>query len=577
MSYAGESEGAGMLEMPLKGQAKGNAAAEDGDADVDNDVETGELFVAPPPNDDDENGWCAKPAQMVLDVLASIVFWYLMLFVPLPSDNVCWIGFGCFVIVMILYRFWLIRQRSQELNIPYTTGVVKSRDKEVYLVATLHISPKAPIDVEDVVEETNPDVVMIELDEERLDRMRDDEVAERKLVREADLQQVRITAPGREDVTIYAQRATWNAEWAGDTISGGVVFDEQDAFGTNPTENLDGQLYLVRRGAAVAGEFAPFALKAHKAAGLGAAAVLVINKDGELPVNRLGGDSLTGDLKTALYTCSCSLPPVPVLLLPHDSGEQLRQIVAEKGRQHAKAEFEVRSDTYPRRTLRRRLCQGCALIFSGIGVLYGVIQCFAVEVGGEFLAGEIAAEKKRIPCVCIDVDLDRFWSRLGLAVLPTPQNLGQALLAWLAFPRILFRLLFPPSENIDIPGSMVLHVMSFPLRTWVAFALAGFCASFVTSNILQLFSTGAEKAAEGSGVVKVDKQEDRDALQAWIMLAIEMYMMPRIYDAVAASRDEAMYQSIVAKSRNLGSRKMVVVVGAGHANGILQRIHGRGL
>lgn len=163
---------------------------------------------------------------------------------------------------------------------------------------------------------------------------------------------------------------------------------------------------------------------------------------------------------------------------------------------------------------------------------------------------------------------------MGSALLPTPCNLGRSLLAWMAFPRVFFRVLFPARGSIDVVGSMVLHVLSFPLRTWVAFFLAGFCASSVTSKILELAGSGAERTAETTGVVK---EEDRDAVQAWIMLGIELYMMPRIYDAVAASRDEAMYQSIVAKCHEHGWKRMVVVVGAGHANGILERTRTRGL
>jgi len=119
---------------------------------------------------------------------------------------------------------------------------------------------------------------------------------------------------------------------------------------------------------------------------------------------------------------------------------------------------------------------------------------------------------------------------------------------------------------------MVLHAISFPFCTWVAFILAGFCSSFVTNHLLEWFGFGIEQAGESTGVV--DK-EDREVVQTWIMFAIEMYLLPQIYDAVAASRDEAMYLSIVEQS--CGRDRSVVVVGAGHANGILQRARSRGL
>ncbi|CAK0830850.1 unnamed protein product, partial [Prorocentrum cordatum] len=53
---------------------------------------------------------------------------------------------------------------------------------------------------------------------------------------------------------------------------------------------------------------------------------------------------------------------------------------------------------------------------------------------------------------------------------------------------------FPPRGNVDVIGSMVLHGASFSLMTWVAFILAGFCASLVTNSLLQLLGMGAEKA-----------------------------------------------------------------------------------
>jgi len=167
-----------------------------------------------------------------------------------------------------------------------------------------------------------------------------------------------------------------------------------------------------------------------------------------------------------------------------------------------------------------------------------------------------------------------FWSRLGFALLPTPCNLVKSALAWLAFPRVCFQFLFPSREAVDVFGGMFLHGASFPLKTWVAFGLAGMCASFVTNHILMLIGSGAELGAEESGVVH---KEDREQAQVWIMLAIELYMLPQIYDAVAASRDEAMYRAIVTQCRQFGARRMVVVVGAGHANGILQRVRASGL
>jgi len=520
--------------------------------------------------------WPAVVGQLLVDLVASVVFWYALLFLDLPGNSWYFV-FGSIVAAMVGWRLYRAYGPKEDwpLGIPYTCGFVSSNGKEVFLVATLHISPRAPRDVKAVIDLTNPDVAMIELDEERLDRMRDSDPLLPVEPDPEDLQPVSITVGGRETMTLRAQRALWNAEQSGETIRGDVVFDASNAYGLDGLgDAARGNLALVHRGSP-SGEFAPFALKAHNAGKGRAEALLVIDYDhqgSKLPVHRIGGSvSVVNDLRVAASTCSCGFPPVPVLLLSHHDGSRLLELCQEK---KAKAELEVMPDHYPRRTLRLRLCQAFALMFSGIGILYGIIQCFNVEVGAEFIAAEEAATARNIPCACIDVDLNQFWKRLGMAVIPTPCNLGHSMLAWLSFPRVVFRVLFPPRGNVDVIGSMVLHGASFSLMTWVAFILAGFCASLVTNSLLQLLGMGAEKAAESTGVVK---QEDSEDVQNFIMLGIELYMLPRIYEAVAASRDETMFRSIVSKGRELAAQKMVVVVGAAHSNGILQRIRARGL
>jgi hypothetical protein len=448
----------------------------------------------------------------------------------------------------------------------------------MFLVATIHISPKAPLDVIEVIEKTSPDVVMIELDDERLDKMKGPvEVPKDRKPKQEDLQEITIEMQGNEapeTIKMYAQRALWNAEWAGEALDGRLLFDQNNPYGL--IESKSGQTFkymsLVRRGAP-ADEFAPFALKAHLAARGGAGAVLIMNKDESLPMARIGtSNQISHDLKVAYYSRSCGFPPIPAFMITKSDGDKLMAALTDGTRVDGR--LRIREDAYPRRTLRKKLCQGCALIFSGIGILYGIIQCFAVEVGGEFIAAEETAYDKNLPCECIDSNLNDFWGRLGEALIPYPYNVIDAILAWLAFPRIALKALFPPRENVDVFGSMVIHAASFKIRTWVAFFLAGFCASWVTRHIMLLFTSGAERAAEHTGLVK---KEDREDTTDWILFFLQLYMLPRVFEAVAASRDEVMYRSIVAKSRQLGSKRMVVVVGAGHSNGILQRAHSRGL
>lgn len=475
------------------------------------------------------------------------------------------------LVAMACWRIYLARWLPPLCTepIPYTCGFAAANGKELFLVATVHISPRAPKDVEAVIGQIRPDIVMIELDEERLDDLREVDTP-------PDLQPFQAAEEGAEPMYLLAQRALWNAEHGGERICGSIVFDERNAFGlASWGEQARDALVLVRRGGpATAGRRAAFAVKAHTASEAGAKAVLVINSEPELPAYRIGTGSLAGNLRIAMHTRSCTFPPVPVLLLPQEEGERLRVACLGGRAGSVTGEFQVLADSYPRRTLRRELCQACALTFSGIGVLYWIIECLSVEVGGEFMMAEAAASARGIHCSCIDVDMDRLCSRISAALAPWPRNLLGALLAWLALPRLLFSVLFPTRSEIDAIGTTLLHALSFRCRTWAAFALAVACAGGIACGFLLLFGSGVAKAARGSGVIS---EKDSDTLQAAVMLILEMYMIARLYDAVAASRDEAMYRGLVARARERGAQRLVAVVGAAHANGILRQVRSRGL
>merc|ERR1719191_676823 len=126
--------------------------------------------------------------------------------------------------------------RAGEPQVPYTVGVCKSNGKTMFLVATIHISPRALADVEAVVEGTEPDIAMIELDDERLDRMRGpSEAPKENKPKEEDLQLIKVSQQGLDDVNIFAQRALWNAEMAGELIQGQLSYDRGNEYGLIPT------------------------------------------------------------------------------------------------------------------------------------------------------------------------------------------------------------------------------------------------------------------------------------------------------------------------------------------------------
>merc|ERR1712173_403481 len=113
-------------------------------------------------------------------------------------------------------------------------------------------------------------------------------------------------------------------------------------------------------------------------------------------------------------------------------------------------------------------------------------------------------------------------------------------------PRIAFQFLFPPRGTMDVLGVTFLHKASFPCKTWFSLILAAVCAKFISSNFLKLLASGAELLAEETGVVK-------KAAKTYILLAMHIYLLPQIYDAVVTSRDESMYEQIVKKCRQFAS------------------------
>lgn len=515
--------------------------------------------------------------DLVSDIIASVVFWlfFFKYFISM-SNTEFWIGFSVLALAMIAWRFWrashLLKQDDRKL--PYSCVSVLADGCEVFLVATVHISPKSPKDVKQVISEISPDLVMIELDPERLERLRGSENPSD----EEDLQPLTIDISSQQE-TLKAQRAIWNQKDAGSVVQGPIVFMQGNAYGNmkfGKGEVADA-ICLVQRGSGFNHKnqqaFAPFALKAFNAAAGGAKGVLIIDTEEDLPKGRMGTDTLVGDIKTALAVRSGGLPPIPALLLKRNDGLQLKESVCQG--KLPRAEFTILTDDrHPCRSLRSRLCQTVAMFASGIGVLYGVIKCFAVEVGGEFVAADAEASARGVTCVCVDVTVDRLWNRFAICLRPFPRNLAASLLAWLSFPRALSRSLFPPSDSADVIGIVSLNVLSFTLMTWVSFAVAGYCAGTVISMVLQGFSLGV---AESEETASGGNARSTAILQQWITFGFELYALPRVYEAIAASRDEAMYCGIAAGRRKHGSAKVVFVCGAAHANGIIRRIRERGL
>eukprot|EP00747_Dinoflagellata_sp_TGD_P023242 gnl/TRDRNA2_/TRDRNA2_129666_c0_seq1.p1 gnl/TRDRNA2_/TRDRNA2_129666_c0~~gnl/TRDRNA2_/TRDRNA2_129666_c0_seq1.p1 ORF type:complete len:231 (-),score=26.34 gnl/TRDRNA2_/TRDRNA2_129666_c0_seq1:458-1072(-) len=161
-----------------------------------------------------ELSWSETLSTLALDACFSAIFAssiYYVLPVVLPG-NMIYVGLAVLLLLMAAWRVY--RARSIHPDVPYTCGYASVGGKELFLVATVHISPRSPKDVEEVVTTVQPDVVMIELDEERLDRIR--ELPKSKAPLPEELQAITVIEAGQEPRTVHAQRAVWNAEWSGE-------------------------------------------------------------------------------------------------------------------------------------------------------------------------------------------------------------------------------------------------------------------------------------------------------------------------------------------------------------------------
>ena len=108
---------------------------------------------------------------LVADLAASILMWC---FFQMTTDAFFYGVFGTVAVAMIIWRIYRAYYEVKTdigQSIPYTCAHVNADGRDLFLVATVHIAPRAPKDVESVIHLTKPTVTMIELDEERLDRI----------------------------------------------------------------------------------------------------------------------------------------------------------------------------------------------------------------------------------------------------------------------------------------------------------------------------------------------------------------------------------------------------------------------
>eukprot|EP00434_Breviolum_minutum_P003034 symbB.v1.2.002666.t2/scaffold138.1/size301272/7 len=165
-------------------------------------------------------GWRSQVPQILLDVLLSAVAIVIIYGFSSLSSSTLWIAFSGLLLLMVLWRV-LHLQGAKMAEIPYTCGYASANGKDVYIVSTLHISPRSERDVISAISAVHPDVVMIELDEERLEFMRGPN--QRPVLQQFYYTVEGDISPSESATPLVTQRAYWNGEFAGDHVSGPVV------------------------------------------------------------------------------------------------------------------------------------------------------------------------------------------------------------------------------------------------------------------------------------------------------------------------------------------------------------------
>eukprot|EP00397_Hematodinium_sp_SG-2012_P021041 GEMP01021714.1.p1 GENE.GEMP01021714.1~~GEMP01021714.1.p1 ORF type:complete len:593 (+),score=120.65 GEMP01021714.1:262-2040(+) len=507
------------------------------------------------------------------------------------GSGACWSGWFVPPIIGLLafniwraFRYYRTKQIAPVEGLPYScVPVMIPNGPIVYMVGTMHVSPGSPVDVKAVCSRVSPDAILIELDKERWERLNDEPTDH------FDPEEIEAIVKGTPKIVI-AIPAEWNACHVGREIHGELAFDNNNPKGaTFKSDVLAGKIALVHRGDL------PFALKACYAAKAGATALLCIDaipthdkiedsKGFQYPCVWIPLGGVMSQLSLAWKTKSCDLPPIPCFLINHNDGQDLLKAVLDE-KVETKFFIRHREDMSAPHSLCRNLCQMCVVIGSGIGVLYGMFRCAGIQVGAEFIAANDEAKRLKKPFVLVDVSMDDLGGRMKRALIPWPRHIFAAIRLWMMLPRWLFRnMLFPAADRMDLWGAMFFAIVRFKLRTWVAFVLAVSAAGFILTSVLMV----PGKAISAGMVATGHDEQFANLVEQIFMMILQLYCFPRIFDALVTQRDEAMFQSITSEiRRRVGGHvkgeiprdsvdtpmSFVVVVGAMHVNGIVNRLH----
>eukprot|EP00397_Hematodinium_sp_SG-2012_P006498 GEMP01006530.1.p1 GENE.GEMP01006530.1~~GEMP01006530.1.p1 ORF type:complete len:697 (+),score=154.11 GEMP01006530.1:131-2221(+) len=441
---------------------------------------------------------------------------------------------------------------------------VEMDGKEVYFVGTMHVSPGSVNDVRKVIDAVDPDVIMIELDHDRLQAMKeakDPQPCDQPMWTKKDGTKVR------------AVHADWNASLNKQTVVAKLCFDAN-------VKDLKDKILVVP---SIKSGHALFVWNAQKR---GAAAVFFIDNDAvenqddpgktKPSLIIINSEGLINAWRFCLSTGRNTPPTIPTYLVPARHFQRDR----EDGKE---VTFIVKSGYLEApSTCRQTCCRFTCVMGTGIGIMYGLIRLAGCKVGQEFILADELATQRGKAFATIDMGMGRLGKSLLDRLIPYPRNLWYLITFWAALPRHMFVwLLLPQAHKLDLFLNMMWGFGRFHLRTWAAFLLGSLCASAMLTGIIffvgYLTRLGAEQVASSSGA----SDENVDDLGKWIAtfapLVLQVYLYPVVYKGLLDSRDEQMYRGAVAQIRRRpNATKFVIVIGAAHSNGMIRRMYLRG-
>jgi len=476
--------------------------------------------------------------------------------VSIIPDTVQHIILGVFIASIALWRIRLCSGNGSQLPFSCVRMDVPSyalygKEADVYLCGTMHVSPGSVTDTRSAITHLVPDVIMIELDIERLRDMKFS-LGDHEETFQQELQV--------NDRVVSGIHADWNSfSKRGDFGPRRILFEEDNPFGgPSSTPLLEDVVYACKRGKH------SFYAKTIFAEKRGATGVIVIDDPRYPQIGLLESGSLCASLKAFWETCTLRQPSIPCFLVKPE----------ERLADGDTVDAFIKPEEIPKPySFSKKLCRCVVMTGSGIGILYGVIRYAGVKVGQEFLTADIEATKLGKPLVCIDISVGNLGTRLRNELMPWPSNILKNIDFWLQFPRCIFNRVLFPRQGLDLPATMLWAFARFKIRTWLAFIVAAVLTSFILAIVLQIPGVVVEQATTATG-----QKEFGSAFAENFPWVLEVYIFPAIYRALLDQRDEEMYRAIASQvRRRKDKRTFVAVVGAAHINGILHRASVRGL